>query len=394
MYSYGYKYSNQGKKGTSISSVSVSVDQSWKGNTSAFTFSVSSSTPNTYNTIIRDADATSFIDRMIESNETSPQGIPMVFSGDVLTDANYSCFYGVSRSGLWAGGVSYTALDYCLWGFVSGATIIWRWFELGVQIGGDLKVTTRGDKASWSIQYDGANNMKAWVDGVQVVNRTSTYTNQTMACYLLGRSANSPVSDHISLVTKLKPNKSTIWLGDSITHGRAGTGLVNSNYPSRILNKINNTSFNHVILATSGNTTANLISTQLPQASKYYNSNSAIQNYTTNDASVMIGINDVRADVPAATIKANLATIVSTLQSYSFNVKLYTLLKDFTLTAPQELVRQEINAHIIAGTPGQNQTINTTGTTLETEVALYTDGLHPGPDVYEVLANTVYHYYS
>lgn len=370
------------------------VDQSWKGNTSAFTFSVANTTANTYNTIARDGDATSFTDRMLESNETIAQGTPMVFSGDVLTNVNYSCFYGISRSGLWVAGVSYTALDYALWGFVVGATIIWRWYELGVQIGGDLKVTTRGDKASWCIQYDGANNMKAWVDGVQVVNRTSAYTTETMSCYLLGRTANSPVGDHISLVTKTIPNRSTLWFGDSITFGRAVTGTANSNYPSKILRNLNNNQFNHIVLAVSGSTTASVISVQLPQAAKYYNSNSVIGNYTSNIASVMIGVNDINTGVTAATIKANLATIVSTLQGYGFHVKLYTILKDFTMTGAEELIRQDVNADIIAGNPGQDNTISLTGTTLETDAALYTDGLHPGYNGYEVLANTAWIYYT
>ncbi len=378
---------------TPVPSVGNSVDLSWKGNTSAFTFSVAAATPNTYNSIIRDGDASSFTDRMLESNETTAQGIPMVFSGDALTDANYSCFYGISRTGLWVSGVSYTALDYALWGFVSGATIIWRWFELGVQIGGDLKVTTRGNKVSWCIQYNGANNMKAWVDGVQVVNRTSAYVAQTMSCYLLGRTANSPVGDHIALVRKAKPNESTIWMGNSITYGRAGTGAVNSNYPSRILNKIDNTAFNHIVLATSGATTATLISTQLPQASKYYNSNSAIGNYTSNVASVMIGTNDISTAVAEATIKTNLNTIVSTLQGYGFHVKLYTILKDFNMDATEETKRQNVNAYIIAGSAGQDETIDLTGTTLETDSGNYSDGLHPNPTGYEVLANGAWVFY-
>lgn len=392
MFGFGFGFPRR-QSGGLVPSLGNSVDLSWKGNTSAFTFAVASGTPNTYNTIARDGDATSFTDRMLESNETTAQGTPMVFSGDMLTDANTSCFYAISKTGIWTAGVSYTALDYALWGFVSGTTIIWRWFELGVQIGGDLKVTTRGNKVSWCIQYDGANNMKAWVDGVQIVNRTSSYTTQTMSCYLLGRTANSPVGDHIGLVTKAKPNKSTLWFGDSITFGRASTGLVNSNYPSRILNKVNNASFNHIVLAVSGATTATLISAQLTQASKYYNSNTAVANYDANIASVMIGVNDINSAVAEATIKTNLGTIVSTLQGYGFHVKLYTIIKDFNMDATEETKRQNVNAYILAGTPGQDETIDLTGTTLETDSGLFTDGLHPNPAGYEVLAEEAWTYY-
>ncbi len=393
MYGYGFSPVFRNLNSAPVASLGNSVDLSWKGNTTAFTFSVANTTANTYNTIVRDGDASSFVDRMLESNQTTAQGVPMVFSGDTLTDANYSCFYGISKTGIWTAGVSYTALDYALWGFVVGATIIWRWFELGVQIGGDLKVTTRGDKVSWCVQYDGANNMKAWVDGVQIVNRTSAYVSQTMSCYLLGRTANSPVGDHIALVRKAKPNRSTLWFGDSITFGRAGTGAVNSNYPSRILNKINNDSFNHIVLATSGATTATLISAQLTQASKYYNSNSVIGNYTENIASVMIGTNDISTAVAEATIKTNLNTIVSTLQGYGFHVKLYTILKDFNMDATEETKRQNINTYIKAGSAGQNETIDLTGTTLETSAANYSDGLHPNPTGYEVLANAAWTFY-
>ena len=163
-----------------------------------------------------------------------------------------------------------------------------------------------------------------------------------------------------------------MFLGDSITFGRSVTGAANGSYPFQINAFTGHRHFSNPIIAVSGSETSDLITDQLPLASTYYNGS-----LTSNVASVMIGINDIRDSVAIATIRANLNTIVSDLQTDGYTVVLHTILRDFGTAWADRIT---LNNEIIAGDFGQDYTVDHTTSDLETDSGLFeVDQLHPNP---------------
>jgi lysophospholipase L1-like esterase len=390
MYNYGFRniFKKVGSSGTPVPSAGSYVPLSWTGDTSVFDFGIASGTENNFNSIQRTSASTSFIDRTIESVQTVPYTQAFTFSCDLDTGNNTSCWYSIGQTGLHHTGITFSDLEYALWGYVSGSNIVWEWREFGTKIA-DMGTTVKGEKVCISLEYDGSNGITALVNNGELSHTTTTsYTSEDLAIYLLGRLAFSEVGDHIALKTVAQPNRIMLSFGDSITFGGAAVGGYSSadgsSYVAKTIAYTNHRHFACPVLADPGDTTALVISDQIPRASDYYDAS-----YDSNLATLMIGINDLNLSVSLATIQSNISSIVSSLQTDGFTVVICTVIRDHSGADMAD--RGTLNTWINAGNSGADYVCDLTGTDLETNTALFeSDLLHPNPDGMTVIAENLW----
>lgn len=364
---------------------------SWSGDTSKFESGIDFTIPNTFNSIKRTNSGTTFVDVTLESDQTIAQGTAFTLSGDIYTGGT-DAWYSIGQEGLHTSGISFGDLEFALrLDFPSSGSVInVEWWESGT------KITTIGtiplnSLASWVIEYDGANNINVTVDnGVSPLtySTTSSYTTENLAVYLLARDTGSNVTDHLALKTVSQPNRLMLSLGDSITFGGAAVGgyssIDGSSYVAKTVAYTNHRHFACPILAVSGKTSAQVLSEQASIASDYYN-----VSFDSNLATVMCGINDLRIARSAALINADLDSIVSSLQTDGFTVVILTVIRDHSTADYAD--RAVVNSHIIAGNTGADYVCDLTGTTLETDTALFeADLLHPNPAGMTVIADKLW----
>lgn len=392
---YGYSFNKIFKSLDSDSTPTPAsgsfVPLSWGGNTSKFESGIDFTIPNTFNTIKRTSSGTTFVDVTLESDQTVSQGTAFTVSGDVYT-GGIDAWYSIGQEGLHTSGITFSDLEFALrLDFPgSGSVINVEWWESGT------KITTIGtiplnSLVSWVIEYDGANNINVTVDnGVSPLtySTTSSYTTENLAVYLLARDSASNVTDHLALKTVSQPNRLMLSLGDSITFGGADVGgyssIDGSSYVAKTVAYTNHRHFACPVLAVSGKTSAQVLSEQASIASDYYN-----VSYDSNLATVMCGINDLRIARSAALINADLDSIVSSLQTDGFTVVILTVIRDHS--AADYADRAVVNSHIIAGNTGADYVCDLTGTTLETDTALFeSDLLHPNPAGMTVIADNLW----
>jgi len=392
---YGYSFNKIFKSLDSDSTPTPAsgsfVPLSWSGDTSKFESGIDFTIPNTFNTIKRTNSGTTFVDVTLESDQTIPQGTAFTVSGDIYT-GNTDAWYSIGQEGLHTSGISFGDLEFALrLDFPSSGSVInVEWWESGT------KITTIGtiplnSLASWVIEYDGANNINVTVDnGVSPLtySTTSSYTTENLAVYLLARDTGSNVTDHLALKTVSQPNRLMLSLGDSITFGGADVGgyssIDGSSYVAKTVAYTNHRHFACPVLAVSGKTSAQVLSEQASIASDYYN-----VSYDSNVATVMCGINDLRIARSAALINADLDSIVSSLQTDGFTVVILTVIRDHSTADYAD--RSVVNSHILAGNTGADYVCDLTGTTLETDTALFeADLLHPNPAGMTVIADNLW----
>tara|TARA_R110000772_G_scaffold219028_1_gene329592 strand:- start:59 stop:1213 length:1155 start_codon:yes stop_codon:yes gene_type:complete len=350
---------------------------SWTGaKVSEYDFKVANTTATNYNTILRDGSPQSF-DMAIFSDQTVNSDNDFVLSGDTITSAGSSFFVGFGLKS--DTGVNYTDLDFAFW--VSGSNIVW--FESGSS-GGTKATVTNNVNQSYRLEYFGSSNeVKLYINNTLVHTATTAYSSDDLAMKLLGRNTGNTLCNHLALKTVQQPDKILVAFGDSITFGRAISDVAGNSYISKALAFTNHNLYANPILANAGDTTADLIADQLPLRTRMYNAGR-----TANVATVMIGINDLLSAVSLATIKTNITTIVSDLQTTGYEVVLQTVLPEIDTVLPDRIL---LNDWIIANSIGADYVVDYTGTDLETDAALYeVDKLHPNPTGMEAIANVLW----
>lgn len=341
------------------------VPLSWTGaNVVNYDFNITSSTPSTYNKMKRNSNTGDSFDMAIFSNETVNSDDDFVLSQDVETNAQTGWFMGFGLTS--ETGVNYANIDFQI--FVSGLNVYW--FEGSTNIA-LIATLTSGVLQSFRIEYfGGANEAKAYVNNSLVYTATTAYSSDTLSMKFLGQKSTRQVFDHLALKTVQQPDKILVPFGDSITYGRSIMNTTGNSYLFPSVAFTNHNLFVNPVLAISGNTTADLIADQLPLRTRMYDAGR-----TANVASVMIGINDLRAAVSLATIQTNITTIVSDLQTTGYTVVLQTVLPELDNFLADRLT---LNSWIIANSIGADYIVDYTGTDLETDVSLYeADQLHP-----------------
>lgn len=371
------------------------VPLSWSGDTSKFESGIDFTIPNTFNSIRRKTGTgTSFTDVTLESDQVIAQGTSFTFSCDLFAGSNTDVWYSIGQEGLHTSGISFGDLEFALrLDFPgSGSFINVEWWESGTKVStiGTFNINT---KISVVLGYDGANNVNAKVvydTGQHTYSTTTSYTTENLAIYFLARDVNAEVGDHIALKTITQPNRLLLAFGDSITFGGADVGgyssIDGSSYVAKTVAYTNHRHFACPVLADPGDVSSQVISNQVPLASNFYNAS-----YDSNVAILMVGINDLKLPSPptAATINANLDSIVSSLQTDGFTVVILTVIRDHS--AADYADRAVVNSHIIAGNTGADYVCDLTGTTLETDTALFeADLLHPNPAGMTVIADNLW----
>jgi len=326
-----------------------------------YNFTVANTTPYTYNVINRGAGGQSF-DRNIFSNETVNSDNDFVFSGDVMQDANTSFFVGFGLQS--ETGLHYSDIDFTLW---ANSTNI-NWFESGVNAG-IVDTIDSGKWFSYRIEYIGSTGaIKLFINNVLAHSTTSAYSSDTLVMKIAGRNNNTKICKHLALKTVVQPNRCLAPLGDSITDGTV-TAVLGGSYIERALAYTNNRFYSNPVYAVAGSITSDVISTQLPIAVANIDLTK-----TSNVATVMIGINDIRASVAYATIDANIQTIVTDLQTAGYHVVLQTILRDFGTAWADRIT---LNNNILTNTYGADTIVDYTTSILETDGSLFPDDLHP-----------------
>lgn len=362
------------------------IPLTWTGaNVVNYTFGVPSTAANNFNTISRAATGgTSFL-MNIFSVQTMSAAEDWVISGDDNYNATASKFWGFGLQSIT--GVDFSNIDFCFF-VTTGGVINWR--QSGVDFGNKATLTA-GNYWSWRLEYNGTTkDVKLYINGILVHTAATGYAAQTLVVKHCGRNGSQLSSHHIALIKTPSSNRILVPFGDSITFGRAiistpGTGFPGHNYIEKAVSYSNHKYFVNPVLARAGDTTALLISQQLPLASVFYNAA-----YTSNVASVMIGINDIRTGVPLATIQANMQTIVSTLQGIGYFVLLHTIPRDFN-TAWAD--RPILNTWALAGNSGADMVVDHTTSIMETDDSYFeTDKLHPNANGMTQIAFETYPY--
>jgi len=361
--------------GTPTPSAGSFVPLSWTGaQTVNYSFAVANTTPYTYNIISRSGGSQSF-DRNIFSNETVNSDNDFVFSGDILQDANTSFFVGFGLQS--DTGISYTNIDFTLW--VAGTNVYW--FEGGVS-SGIVGTVTSGKWLSYRIEYTGSTGaIDLFINNVLIHSTTSAYSSDTLVMKIAGRNTSTKICKHLALKTVAQPNRNLAPIGDSITDGTVA-GILGGSYIERALSYTNNRFYANPVYAVFGAQTSTVISTQLPIAVANIDLTK-----TSNVATVMIGINDIRASVAYATIDANIQTIVTDLQTAGYHVVLQTILRDFG-TAWAD--RVTLNNNIIANTYGADSIVDYTTSDLETDGSMFPDNLHPNQAGNDAIASILW----
>lgn len=382
MYGYGFgstfnKATSSGGPAPPTPAVGSFVPLSWTGaNTIEYVFNVASTTPTTYNTILRDSSPQSF-DMGIFSNETVNSDNDFVLSGDAVTSAAASFFIGFGLKS--DTGDNYADIDFCFW--VSGSNIVW--FESGSNIGTVTTVTT-GVNQSYRLEYfGGTDEVKLYINNALVHTATTAYSSDNLAIKLLGRNTGNTLCNHLALKTIQQPDKILVPFGDSITFGRANMGVTGNSYLFPSIAFTNHNLFINPVIAESGATTTSLVSDQLPLRTRMYD-----VARTVNASSVMIGINDIILAVPLATIQANITTMVSDLQATGYVVVLQTVLPDLNTAWADRI---SLNNWIIANSIGADYVVDYTSSLLETDDSLYeVDKLHPNPAGMDAIAQILW----
>lgn len=380
---YGYGFSNVlGKTfstggGAPVPSTGSFIPLSWTGaKVSEYDFKVSNTTATNYNTILRDSSPQSF-DMAIFSDQTVNSDTDFVLSSDTVTSAGSSFFVGFGLKS--DTGVNYTDLDFAFW--VSGSNIVW--FESGVNKGTKATVTNNVNQ-SYRLEYFGSTDqVKLYINNTLAYTATTAYSSDDLAMKLLGRNTGNTLCNHLALKSTQQPNKILVPFGDSITFGRAISNVVGNSYVSKALAFTNHNLYANPILANAGDLTADVISDQLPLRTRMYDSGRG-----ANVASVMIGINDLIASVALSTIKTNITTIVSSLQSTGYTVVIQTVLPKIDTTLSDRLL---LNTWIVSNSIGADYVVDYTGTDLESDSALYeADKIHPNASGMEAIANVLW----
>lgn len=348
-----------------VPSLGSFVPLSWTGaNVSKYVFDVASGTANTYNTIQRDSSGTAFTYNMF-SVETFSSDNDFVISGDTYQDANTSFMVGFGLKS--DTGTNFSDLDFAVW--PNGTNINW------IISGNDgIKTTiTSGELFSYSLVYStSANEVKLYINGVLIITSATSYSSDTLAVKIQGRTPNTKICDHLALKVIAQPNRIMLPLGDSITFGRADAGAAGGSYVYKTIANEAHRHFANPVLAIAGATTTTLISAQLPRASDYYDAG-----YTSNIATVMIGINDLQLSVALGTIQTNISTIVSGLQTDGFEVVIMTVLRDWGTDWSD---RYLLNTWMVAGNSGADYVVDLRVLPSETaDVNREVDKLHPDP---------------
>ena len=284
----------------------------------------------------------------------------------------FGIWFSIGQTGLHAPGISFADLEYALRADTTGGTITWQWWESGTNTG-TVATTTTGDLAAWRIEYDGANGIEVFIDGVSVVTTTSSYTTEAMACYILGRDANGVMVDHVALKTVAQPNRILLPFGDSNTFGRATSGVAGGSYVYKSVAFTNHRHFVNPVVAVSGETTAQILSNQIPLRTVYYNAS-----YLSNVATYLGGTNDLRISRSLALIQADIVSAISALNATGFTTVILTVPRDFS--AADRPDRVTLNNWIIAGNSGADHVVDLTGTAVETDSGQFeVDGYHLNP---------------
>lgn len=380
--SLDFPFSVSHNESSASAGVSMFIDQTWSGaKVGEYNFGVPATTPNTWNKIDRTAGITSF-DMCINSDQSFADTDIRAWSGDFFVSANVSTFYAIGKVSTVV--TSYTHLEYALWAAASGGVVNWYWYELGV-LKQTFTTTPQAMKHGWRLEYNGDNEIKVYRNNVLLKTVTTAFSGDTITCKILSRNGSSVVANHMALKSVAQPNKQIMFVGDSITDGLQALGYANRNYPTRIIANLSHTFFANPVVAGSGNRTNECITLQLPCTQLAYNAS-----LDKNIASVMIGYNDLATGSPLATIQSNITTIVSTLQGYGYTVVLYTVTKSFTSDYAN---RYPLNAWILAGSAGQDHTIDLTQSLLETDSSLFYDNIHPNNEGMQYLADYVWQNY-
>lgn len=354
------------------------VPVSFEGvNFDEYNYDVPGDAANVYNGLMRSNGAQSF-DMNIFSVQTMSSSENWSLSGDNSYNATASYFWGVGLKS--DTGINYTDIDFCF--FVSTAGAI-TWFESGSNEG--LVATLNvGEKWSWRLEYNGSTKvLELFIDDASVHSVNTGYLTVDLCIKACGRNANHRLVRHLALIKNTTPDKLLLLSGDSISFGRSeSTGFPGLHYSYRIIAYSGHTYYIPHVIANPGDETQDLIDDQLPLISKYYDAGKA-----ANDFMFMIGVNDIKSGVPEATIISNMQTINSFAQGIGYFTRQHTILRNFTLTAPEEAIRQSINASILDGTTGADSSIDHTSSPMETDNRfLEGDGLHPNDRGYFQIA--------
>lgn len=378
----GYGLSNRSHLGGAVAptpSLGFFEPLSWTGaRVVDYDFNIPSSTKTNYNSISRASTGGTTFNMGIYSVETFSSDEDFYYMGDAIDAfAGASFFIGISLAS--KTGDHYSDIDYSF--FVSSLNV--NWFENATN-GGLIATLTASQNWSYRFEHISASNeIKLYINNVLVKTVVTPYSSDTLNVRILGRNANHLLTQHTAVVKTLTPNKFLGALGDSITFGRAISGNAKSNYIERTLANLGNTYFTNPLLALAGDTTADVITMQLPLVASTYDATRTKNIYT-----LMIGINDLRASVSLATIQANITTIVGDLQTAGFEVVIQTVLPDFN-TAWVD--RAPLNTWILANSIGAEYVVDYRSTLLETDVSLYeVDKLHPLPTGMQLIADNLW----
>lgn len=372
----GYGLGNRSSVSGIVQGEGSFVPLSWTGaKVGEYTFAVANTTPYTYNIISRTVGVQSF-DMAIFSNEVVNSDDPFVFSGDIIQNGagtNFFVGFGLKSDT----GIGFADLDFAFW--ANGTNI--NWFESGSN-GGVVATITSSEVFSYRLEYVGtSNSVKLYINNVLAHTATTAYSSDDLAMKLLGRNSATKICKHLALKSITQPNKSLVALGDSITDGTVA-GILGGSYIERSLAYTNNRFYANPVYAVFGATSTVVIADQLPNAVADIDVTK-----TSNVATVMIGINDIRASVAIATIDANIQTIVTDLQTAGYFVVLQTILRDFGTAWADRLT---LNSNIISNTYGADAIVDYTTTILETDNSLFPDDLHPNTTGNKEIANVLW----
>lgn len=132
--------------------------------------------------------------------------------------------------------------------------------------------------------------------------------------------------------------------GDSLTFGHQ----IDDPYPNQLERYLGN-GWRVTNVATSGNTSADIISQRTAQVTPQYSAS-----LTRNLVIVLIGTNDIVNGVALATIESNISSYCASLLSDGFEVRLCTLSNfptDATFDATKHQKRNDLNSWLIANAP-------------------------------------------
>lgn len=353
------------------------ISLSWTGSRiTEYDFDITSAESCNYNTISRKAGAQTW-DNAIFSNETMSSDDNWSISGDndiASGGVAYMIGFGLKSDT----GLNFADIDFALFNNSTNIT----WYESGVS-GGVVATIPIGKLWSWRFEHiSSTNTVQLYINNVLVKTASTSYSSDTLAVKLDCLTQSIKLSNHIALINTATPNMFLGAIGDSITFGRASQGLKSSNYIEQTLIGLGNTYYTNPILALNNYTTSLVLANIMPLVPATYDATR-----TKNVYSLMIGINDLRASVPAATIIANITTIVTSLQSTGFEVVLHTISRDFTNDWADRYV---VNADIISNTMGADYIADHTGQPIETDTAYYeVDLIHYNPAGMQMVADTL-----